>query len=133
MIERVSAAIVLLAALYLLGLAAISFIAPHRAARFLNGFASSPRVHFSEMLLRLIVGCAFVMNASRMLYSEAFWLFGWLLIVTTVVLLLLPWRWHHRFAQKVVPPITRHVWLFGIVSLPLGGAILFAVLRGGAL
>jgi hypothetical protein len=132
MIERVSAAIVLLAALYLLGLAAISFIAPHRAARFLNGFASSPRVHFSEMLLRLIVGCAFVMNASRMLYSEAFWLFGWLLIVTTVVLLLLPWRWHRRFAQKVVPPITRHVWLFGIVSLPLGGAILFAVLRGGA-
>jgi hypothetical protein len=132
MIERVSAAIVLLAALYLLGLAAISFIAPDKAARFLNGFASSPRAHFSEMLLRLIVGCAFVMNASRMLYSEAFWLFGWLLIVTTVVLLLLPWRWHHRFAQKVVPPITRHVWLFGIVSLPLGGAILFAVLRGGA-
>lgn len=132
MIERVSAAIVLLAALYLLGLAAISFIAPDKAARFFNGFASSPRAHFSEMLLRLIVGCAFVMNASRMLYSEAFWLFGWLLIVTTVVLLLLPWRWHHRFAQKVVPPITRHVWLFGIVSLPLGGAILFAVLRGGA-
>jgi hypothetical protein len=132
MIERVSAAIVLLAALYLLGLAAISFIAPDKAARFLNGFASSPRAHFSEMLLRLIVGCAFVMNASRMLYSEAFWLFGWLLIVTTVVLLLLPWRWHRRFAQKVVPPITRHVWLFGIVSLPLGGAILFAVLRGGA-
>lgn len=130
--ENVASAIVVLAALYFVALAAASFIAPEYATRFLNGFAGSARAHYSEMLVRLIVGCAFVVYAPRMLYPGVFLLFGWVLVITTVVLLLFPWRWHHRFAQKVVPPITRHVWLFGIVSFPLGGAILFAVLRGGA-
>lgn len=131
MIEILASAIVVLAALYLLGLAATSFLAPFHAARFLNGFAGSARIHFLEMLVRFIVGCAFITYAPRMLYPSAFLLFGWVLVVTTVILLLLPWRWHHRFARKFVPPITRHVWLFGIVSLPLGGVILFAVLHGG--
>lgn len=132
MIEILASAIIVLAALYLLGLAVASFLAPSRAARFLNGFAGSARVHFLEMLARLIVGGAFVVHAPHMLYPNAFLLFGWVLVVTSIILLLLPWRWHHRFAQKFVPPITRHVWLIGIVSLPLGGVVLFAVLRGTA-
>lgn len=132
MIEILALAIVVLTALFLFGLAAASFLAPSFAARFLGGFAGSARAHFLEMFFRIIVGCAFVAYSPNMRYSKAFFLFGWGLVVSSTILVLLPWRWHHRFAQQVVPPITRHVWLFGIVSLPLGGVILFAVLSGGA-
>ena len=132
MIENAALAIVLLAALFLLGLAALSFFAPSSAVRFLDGFANSARVHYLEMLVRLTVGFAFVARAPRMLYPNAFLLFGWALVVSTVILLLLPWRWHQRFGQKFVPPVIRHVWLFGLVSLPLGGVIVFAALYGNA-
>jgi hypothetical protein len=126
-IELIASAIVMLTALYLLGLATVSFLAPAHAARFLNKFAGSARAHFAEMLIRLAIGCSLLVYSPRMAYPGAFLLFGWIMIVTTVVLLLLPLRWHHRFAQKVVPPLTRHVCLFGIVSLSLGCLILFAV------
>ena len=131
-IETLALAVVVLTALYLIGLAAISFLAPAQARRFLKGFAGSARARFAEMAIRLVVGCSLLVCAHRMLYPMAFLLFGWVLVATTAILLLLPWRWHHRFAEKVVPPITRRVWLLGMVSLPLGGIILFAVLHGGS-
>jgi hypothetical protein len=133
MIAIVALAIVVLAALFFFGLAAASFLAPAHAASFLGGFAGSVRAHVLEMLVRIIVGWAFVVSAPSMRFSGAFRLFGWVLVISSIVLLLLPWRWHHRFAQHVVPPITRHVWLFGIVALPLGGVIVFAVLGGAAI
>lgn len=130
MIEHLALAVVVLAAFYLIGLAVMAIFTPNIAARFLDGFASSFYTHITEMGIRLLVGWAFVVNAPRMLFSDMFFAFGNILVVTSVILLLLPWRWHQRFAQKVVSPIIRHVWLFGIVSLPLGGGILFAVING---
>jgi len=127
MIEIAASTIVVLAALYLIGLAAASFFAPAYATRFLNGFVGSARAHFAEMLIRITVGCSLILHAPHMLFSKVFLLAGWLLVLTSVVLLLLPWRWHQRIAHTVVPPITRHVGLFGIASLLLGCLILFAV------
>lgn len=132
-IEAVASVIVVLAAIYLIGLAATTFFAPACAARFLNGFAGSARVHVFEMVIRLIVGCSLLVYAPYMLYPDAFKILGWALVISSAILLLLPWRWHQRFAQRVVPPITRRVWLVGIVALPLGGVILFAAVRGGPL
>ena len=132
MIEVFALAIVVLAALYFLALGAASLVAPSRASRFLLGFASSQPVHFAELLLRLVVGAALVVSAPRMLLSGAFNFFGWVLLVTTACLLLVPWRWHRRFAQHAVPQATRYITLLGVVSLGIGGIILAAVSRGSA-
>ncbi len=132
MVEAIASAIVIAAAAFLICVAAMSFFAPKLATRFLDGFASSARAHMTEMTIRLVVGWSFVVYAPRMLYSDVFSVFGWVLVVTSAMLLLIPWRWHHRFAESAVRPLTRHVWLFGTVSLPLGGVILFAVLGGGS-
>lgn len=131
MIETVALAVVALAALYLVGLAAVSFFAPAIAARFLNSFAGTARVHYLEITIRLVVGAALVVAAQGMRYSGFFFWFGWVVVVSSLVLLVVPWRWHHRFAQVVVPPLTRRVWMIGLLSLPLGGVILFSVLSGG--
>ena len=84
------------------------------------------------MLVRLAVGASLVVSAPRMLYPGAFFVFGWVIIVTSLILLVIPWRWHRRFAVKVVRPMTRRAWLFGILAFPLGGFTLFAVLHGAA-
>ena len=96
------------------------------------GFASSQPVHILELFLRFVVGAAFVLYAPRMFLSGAFNLFGWVLLVTTACLLLVPWRWHQRFAQQAVPRATRHITLIGLASLAIGGLILAAVARGSA-
>jgi hypothetical protein len=67
-----------------------------------------------------------------MALSGAFNFFGWVLLLTTACLLLVPWRWHRRLAQHAVPLFTRYITLVGVVSLALGGLILAAVSRGSA-
>ena len=128
MIEIIAMLIVIVAALFLIGLSAFTFFAPAFIARFLNGFASSSRVHYLEMLARLTAGSALIIYSPRMLFSNIYWLFGWAIVISTAILIVLPWQWHNRFAQKALPPLTSKVWLFGIFSLPLGAVILFSVL-----
>lgn len=132
LLEAFALAVVVLASAYLLALGAASLSVPARTSRFLLGFASSASVHFTELFLRLVVGAALVIYAPRMCLSGAFNLFGWVLLVTTVCLLIIPWRWHHRFAQQVVPLFTRYIALIGLVSLAIGGVILWAVMARGS-
>lgn len=132
MIEALALAVVVVTGLYFCALAAASLLVPAKASRFLLGFASSPRVHYIELSVRLLVGAALLIYAPRMFAPGVFSLFGWLLVITTVCLLLLPWRWHHRFAQQAVPRAISHIKVIGISSLVLGGLILAAVVRGNA-
>lgn len=125
---------VVLAALYLLFLGGASLFAPAHASRFLLGFAGSAAAHVLELALRLVAGAAFVLYAPRMLFEEAFRVFGWTLLVTTGCMAFLPWQWHRRFAQRVVPTITaRFLIVIGLVSLLLASVILFAIVRAGSL
>jgi hypothetical protein len=132
LIEVVALAAIVLAALYLLALGAAALVMPARSSRFLLGFARSHPVHFVELFLRFVVGAALVCYAPRMFLSGAFNLSGWVLLVTTTCLLVLPWRWHQRFAQYTVPRVTRYITLVGLASLAIGGLILAAVGYGSA-
>ncbi len=123
MLEAISLIIVVTAGLYLAALGAAALLMPNEAIRFLNGFASSARLHYFELTLRLITGFAFVTNAPRMQCSVAFGVFGWVLLATTMCLLALPWRWHSQFAQYAVPKATQYITMIGICSLVLGGII----------
>ncbi len=132
MIEVLARTVVVLVGLYFIALAAVSLLAPTRANRFLLGFADSALKHYAELFLRFVVGAALLVSAPRMLLPDVFTLFGWVLLVTTAGLLLIPWRWHQRFAHWAVPRATRHIALIGLASLALGGFILAAVVRGSA-
>jgi hypothetical protein len=131
LIEASALVVVVLAGVYLLALGTASLVAPARAGRFLLGFASSRPVHFAELAVRSVIGAALIIHAPRMLLPAAFNVFGWLLLVTTACLLLVPWQWHHRFARQAVPRAIRHITLIGLASLVFGGVILGAVARGG--
>ena len=128
MTASLASVIVLMAAVFLLCLTAAALFKPQQAVRFLHGFASSAKAHYSEISLRLITGAALVVAAPNMHFSYLFTLFGWLIIGTSVVLLLLPWRWHQRFANLVLPPLTKRVWLFAVLALPLSMLLLYAAL-----
>lgn len=132
MIEFLALAVVLVVGIYFTVLGIAALFAPAFAKRFLLGFAHSPLKHYGEMLGRLIVGAAFLVHAPRMPFPTAFNAFAWLLIVTSACLLLVPWQWHQRFAQRTVPQAIRYITLIGLCSLVLGGSILVAIVHGPA-
>jgi hypothetical protein len=116
--------------LFLIGLAVMIVARPSTAKRFLGSFASSAKAHYIEQGLRLLVGAAMVNLADAMRYPNLFRGFGWLMVGTTIVLLLVPWRWHQTFATRVMPPVYRWMKLFALGAFALGVYILYCLLPG---
>lgn len=123
---------VLLTGLYLIAVAAVSFARPERASRFLMGFATSAATHYLELTLRLLVGGAFLLRAPQMLCSNLVTAFGWVLVLTTAGLFLIPWQWHRHFAAQAVPHALRYLKFVAVASLLLGGFVLASLFLGGA-
>lgn len=113
--------------LFLIGLALVIAIRPAIAERFLRSFASSAATHYSEQGLRLLVGVSILNFASSMWNADPFRVFGWIIVVSTVGLLLIPWQWHQKFAARVMPPVFRHLRLFALGAFVLGSFILYSV------
>ena len=126
-----SAAVVLLAfCLGLTGFAVLSFARPAKVVGFLHSFASSARAHYTEQLARLLIGSALVVRAPEMWQPSAFRALGWLIVATAIALMLLPWRWHHRFAQWAIPMVIRHLRLYALVVLAFAGLLIYAMFFG---
>ena len=132
MIEHLALSIVSLAGFYFLVLGALALARPNIAKRFLLGFAGSAGVHYSELLVRILVGGSFVLYSPFMLFSVAFAVFGWVLVSTSAGLLLVPWQWHQRFTQRSVPAAMRFVSVVGLFSFGLGTVIFAAAVLGSA-
>lgn len=122
--------VIFLSGVYLVGLASLAFARPNLARRFLAGFASTRLLHFIEVAIRLLIGAAFVYYAPKMALSVLFSVFGWILIVTSAVLLFVPWTLHRRFSEWSVPMATNRMFLLGFGSYIAGLLILFSLLYG---
>ncbi|MEQ1603326.1 MAG: hypothetical protein ABL999_00500 [Pyrinomonadaceae bacterium] len=122
--------IVVLAGIWLIGLGAVAIAKPDLVKQFFDKFASSAFTHFLEMFVRIIAGTAFVIYSPQMRFSLVFTVFGWLLILSSVVLSFVPWKLHRRFADRSLPLLTKRMILFALVSLFGGAVILVSLILG---
>ncbi len=113
----------------LIGVAVMTAVKPQLTERFLRSFASSARAHYTEQAVRMIAGGAIVAFAPSMWYPNLFGGFGWIIIVTTAGLLLIPWQWHHKFGTWAIPLAIRHIGLYAIGTFALGTLLLYGVSR----
>jgi hypothetical protein len=118
--------------LALIAFTAVVFAKPVIAERFLMRFASSARTHYVEQVCRLIVGAALVVLSPARWQPKVFWLVGWAIIVSSAVLLCLPWQWHHRFGLRVGPILFRYLKLYAAGAFAFGALLLYGVFAGGA-
>jgi hypothetical protein len=116
-----------LTALYLLVLGGAALVRPELAKTFLGGFVSSAATHFTELTLRILAGAALISAAPRMIGAPAVNAFGWILVGTSLVLTVVPWRVHQRFAAWSVPRATQHLPLIGVASAAAGCALVAAL------
>lgn len=110
-LTMLATATVTVVVLFLFAQGVLALWRPDWVRAFLGGFAASARAHFLELLLRILAGLAFVQLAPGSAWPPALHAFGLLLIVTSTLLLFVPWRLHRRFAAWAVPMATR--WMPG--------------------
>jgi hypothetical protein len=118
--------------LFLIGLACVAFANPPVVERFLTSFASSARTHYIEQALRLVIGASLIVLSPTMWQSNLFRIVGWLIVVSSVGLLLIPWRWHHRFGERVLPLLVRHLSLYAVGFAAFGLLLLTGVFMGNS-
>ena len=129
--SQVAAVLVAAFGLLLIALTGVAFAKPAIAERFLMRFASSARTHYVEQIFRLLIGAAIVVLSPAMWQPTMFWLVGWAIVVSSAALMCVPWQWHHRFGERILPIVIRHLRLYAIGSLAFGALLLYGVFAGG--
>jgi hypothetical protein len=117
--------------LFLLGVAGTVFARRALAERFFASFASSARAHYVEQSVRLLIGASLIVLSPAMWQPDLFWLIGWASVISSVGLLLVPWKWHHRFAQRLRPTFVRHMRLYALGLFAFGALLLYGVVFAG--
>lgn len=112
--------------LFLAGLGAMSFVAPAQVKTFLLGFAATPFRHYLELMLRAVAGSAFVAVAPKLPATQAYFAAGAVLLVTTAIMLAVPWRIHRMLARRSVPGALVYLPVIGISALVAGFAVLWS-------
>jgi hypothetical protein len=111
----------------LVGFAGMVYARPAMAERVLMKFASSARAHYLEQTLRVLLGVSLVLLSPTMWQGKAFWILGWCIVISSVVLMLIPWRVHHRFAGHVLPRLVAHMKLFSVGVFFFGAILLVSL------
>jgi len=124
--------VVVACGLCLIGFTCIIFVRPTPAKRFLMSFASSARAHYIELACRLLLGTSLVVLSPAMWQTNMFRAIGWVIVISSLALLLMPWRWHHRFGKRVLPAVVRHMTLYGVGVFAFGCLLLYGVFFGGS-
>ncbi|SRR5579862_1657776 len=125
--NAVAGAILVAFGFFLVGLTVLVFAKPSVAERFFMSFASSARAHYTEQVVRLLVGASVVVRSAVMWQPKVFWFVGWAIVLSSLVLILTPWQWHHRFGEQVLPILIRRMKLFAIGLLAFGVLLIYAV------
>lgn len=115
--------------MFLIVLGCLALARPRTFRAFLSGFAQSARAHLLEMGVRLLVGAALIASAGSGAHGAAFRILGWILLGSTAVLMLIPWRWHQTFANRVVPTALKFTPIIGGASIAMGCLVLHALVR----
>ena len=128
--RQVAAVVVVGFGLLLIVLTGVAFAKPAIAERFLMRFATSARTHYVEQIFRLLIGAALVVLSPAMWQPTMFWLVGWAIVASSAALMCVPWRWHHRFGERMLPIVVRHLRLYAVGSLAFGALLLYGVFAG---
>lgn len=85
-------------AVWLIGVGVLCLIYPRTALKGLSKFASTTLINYTELVVRLIVGMAFVGAASAAAHPNVFKVIGIFLAVTAVIIMLIPRRLHAGYS-----------------------------------
>lgn len=74
---------------------------PKKVIQILRKMASTNLINYTEITLRLIPASAMIICADFAKYPNVFKFYGWIMLITTLVLFFIPRTIHHNFSLKI--------------------------------
>ncbi|HTQ95513.1 MAG TPA: hypothetical protein VMH89_01830, partial [Candidatus Acidoferrum sp.] len=72
-LNEIAGAILVAFGLFLVGLTVVVFAKPASAERFFVAFASSAQTHYTEQVIRLVIGASLILHSRAMWHPKVFW------------------------------------------------------------
>ncbi len=128
MLVKLSHIVLFLFGLYLLLAGFAMLFYPNKVRNIIAGFGKNRVIHLTELGIRTLIGLAFVLHGQQNAASELFLFIGYFLITTAVLLLPVPPKQHHQFAQKSARMLTNTLLrLCSILAFVAGGYLLHLI------
>ena len=74
---------------------------PKKVIQILRKMASTNLINYTEITLRLIPASAMIICADFAKYPNVFKFYGWIMLITSLVLFFIPRTIHHNFSVKI--------------------------------
>jgi hypothetical protein len=120
---------VILFGLFIIYVGILMLFAPKKARETLRKMASTNLINYTEITLRMIPAIGLILYSDYSKYPIAFKVYGWLMLVTSIVLYLIPREWHHGFSLKsadILKPL--YFQLLSPIAFLIGAALIYCVL-----
>lgn len=87
---------------------------PQKARSILRKAGITNFINYAEITIRMIPAAALILAAQDSKYPGIFKIFGWFMLITSLVLYFVPRQLHHNFSLKAAA-ILKPVW-FQVIS-----------------
>lgn len=100
MIIEISKSIVLFFGVFIIFIGFVMLLNPKKARETLKLAGSSNFINYMEITIRLIPAISLILFAEYSKFPEAFNFLGWIMIITSLILYVVPRKIHHNFSLK---------------------------------
>lgn len=107
----------------------IMLLAPKKARIILRSAGSTNFINYAEITIRLIPAIALILYSDFSKIPEAFKIFGWFMLVTSLILYAVPRQIHHNYSMKsadILKPV--YFQLISPFAFLFGGLIIYNAL-----
>jgi hypothetical protein len=126
MIIEIAKWIVIIFGVFIIFVGFVMLFVPKKARATLRKAGSSNFINYSEITIRLIPAIALILYSDFSKFPDAFNIFGWVMLITSLILYIVPRKVHHNFSMKsadILKPT--YFQLISPFAFLFGGLILY--------
>lgn len=129
MIEVIAKWTILIFGLFFICVGLLMLLKPHKANDILRKAGSTNGINYAEITIRIIPAVGLIISAENSRFPQIFKIFGWFMLLTSVVLYFVPRHLHHQFSVKaadILKPL--YFQLIAPFAFIIGSLIIYAVI-----
>lgn len=107
----------------------LMLIKPKKAREFLRKAGSTNFINYAEITIRIIPAVGLILSADNSKFPDIFKVFGWFMLLTSLVLYFVPRQLHHKFSVKaanVLKPV--YFQLISPFAFLIGTLLIYCVI-----
>lgn len=129
MIDILAKWTIILFGLFFICVGVLMLIRPKKANEILRKAGSTNFINYAEITIRIIPAVGLILLADNSKYPDIFKIFGWFMLLTSLVLYFVPRHLHHNFSLKAADILKPFYFqLISPLALLIGTWLIYSVI-----